>query len=93
MKIRTVVISIAIIFLLTISSLFIKIIPCKSWIAANTEAIGTFPHNTFCDLSSSSISSTYYYITSSPTYAFLITLVIFSIIVFIASFIFDKRQK
>ena len=95
MKTKTIGISIVIILLLTFSSLFLKIIPCKSWSTASPGTIGTFPHNTFCNLSPNSISygpyNIYYYLTSSLTYAFLITLVIFAIIVFIISFILDKK--
>jgi hypothetical protein len=71
MKVKAIIISILIILILTFSTLFLKIIPCKSWYGGNSGAIDTLPHFTFCNLSPNSISygpyNEYYYITSSLT--------------------------
>jgi hypothetical protein len=92
MRIKTIVILVIIILILTFSSLFLKIIPCKSWIAANNGAIGTFPQNTFCNLSpdSSDGSKTYFYFTTNFTYGILITLLIFTVMVFIIALVLEK---
>ncbi|MBU3913603.1 MAG: hypothetical protein KKE50_05930 [Nanoarchaeota archaeon] len=97
MKTKTIILLIILALVLTASTLFLKIIPCKSWYGSNTGVLDMMPHNTFCNLISGSISfgpyNEYYYLTTNPSIAFLITFAIFLIIVFVIGLLLLKNKK
>jgi len=97
MKKITIILIIIVSILLTLTTLFLDIIPCKSWYGSNTEILDTAPHNTFCNLMPNSISfgpyNEYYYVTSNPTIAIIITFFILIIILSLSVFIISKIRK
>jgi hypothetical protein len=101
MKIKTIIILIVIALLLTISTFFIKIIPCKSWYGSNTGIADLSPHNTLCKVYPDVIGygphNEYFYRTDNPTTALFITLAIFLITILVIynviAIILSKHNK
>lgn len=97
MKQKMIIILVAIAVVLTLSTFFLNIIPCKSWYGGNTGIADMMPHNTFCNLNSGTISfgpyNEYYYLTGDLTTAFLITLAIFLVAVFVVGFVVMRIKK
>jgi len=80
--------------ILTFSTLFIKIVPCKSWYGSNTGVEDLAPHNTICNIFYGvGAHNEYYYLTTDPSVAFLMTFAIFLIIVFLIKLFIIKYKK
>jgi len=80
--------------LLTSSSFFIKIIPCKSWYGSNTGLLDNSPHNEFCNIFYGvGPHNEYFYFTTNPTTALIISFIISMIVVFGISLIIQKIKS
>jgi hypothetical protein len=79
--------------LLTSSSFFIKIIPCKSWHGSNTGLEDNSPHNEFCKIHLGEVGphNEYFYLTTSPTVTLIILFGIFLTITFSVSLLLKKK--
>ena len=82
---------------ITVSSLFVEIVPCTSWYGSNTGVADSSPHEEFCKVSYSELGphNEYFGSTISPS-AVLVLIFIFSLliilaIVFVVGF-FGKRR-
>lgn len=94
MKAKLIIIFLIITLILTSSTLFIKVIPCKSWYGSNIGIDDLAPHNTFCNIFYGvGPYNEYYYLTSNPTIAFLLTFAILFIIILLISFLIKKRDQ
>lgn len=97
MKKITIILIIIVSVLLTLTTLFLNIIPCRSWYGSNTRILDNAPHNTFCNLMPNSISfgpyNEYYYFTKNPTTAMIITFSVLIIILSLSVLIIHKIRK
>ncbi|MFA4960851.1 MAG: hypothetical protein WC548_04275 [Candidatus Pacearchaeota archaeon] len=94
MKWKSLIVVFGVTILLTLSSLFLKTIPCISWSSEGGMREDLVPHHTSCNIFYGfGPHYEYYYLTTNPTVAFILTFFIALIIIFVIGFLVQKIKS